>query len=154
MHAYLNSSDLCIWTGMRKMSLQANCARKQEKWLKCVLNWSNIDIRPSSSLEIDMEFAIWNLPFLWLISGMKIRAVGGGYSYSDLYPENGDIRLDSSLIRTRENGQPPIILKEKVNDLANYYYTFLWLIIGLVVMFPTWIVWLSITAITKTTPSF
>ena len=68
---------------------------------------------------------------------MKIRAVGGGYSYSDLYPENGDIRLDSSLIRTRENGQPPIILKEKVNDLANYYYTFLWLIIGLVVMFPT-----------------
>ncbi len=50
---------------------------------------------------------------------MKLRPVGGGYSFSDLYPGEGEILLDSTLLRTRENGQPPIVLEEKV--LRVYY---------------------------------
>ena len=51
---------------------------------------------------------------LLIFVGIKLRAVGGGYSFSDVYPGEGQILLDSSQLRTRQDGQPPIILEEKV----------------------------------------
>ena len=48
--------------------------------------------------------------------GMKLRAVGGSYSYSDIYAEEEEIFLDTSELRYKENGEPPIKLQEEVDS--------------------------------------
>jgi hypothetical protein len=37
-----------------------------------------------------------------------VRASGGGYSYSNLFAEEGQLKVDSSKLVTRDDGSPAI----------------------------------------------
>ena len=54
---------------------------------------------------------IWyhsNFALIPMFAVSMVRASGGGYSYSNLYAEEDQLRVDSSKLVTRDDGSPAV----------------------------------------------